>query len=385
MWFARRPFVRLPRLPNLRLGSVRMTDQSEPGRASDRVDGWAELDRRERGTRFIAIEPRSIVNTSSATKMVFASVNPYIGCEFGCAYCYARDTHRWTVQRAASGADPAGVAHEAETMPPAEAFERRILVKQNAAALLARTLNPARLAGDPLVIGTATDPYQPAERLYRITRSLLEGLLHYRNLHLGIITKSPLIARDTELLAQLSQRHKLTVSLSLGSMDGALLRRLEPRTPAPHARLRAMKKLSEAGIRVGLLIAPILPGITDGIDALRTLVAAGKEAGAVWVAGSPLRMGPATRATLLPWLIRERPDLADRYQRHYGERYWVSRQYSEALHLRLTALQTEFGIEPDEGMREKRNFSRPKRGPEQIDLWNEVRDTRGDTLSSRTK
>jgi DNA repair photolyase len=334
-----------------------------------RAEGWSELARRERGTRFIAIEPKSIINTSAATKMVFASINPYIGCEFGCAYCYARDTHRWTVERAASGTDPTGAAHEAAGMLPSEAFERRILVKQNAAAVLARTLNPARLGGDPLVIGTATDPYQPAERIYRITRALLERLLQHRNLHLGIITKSPLIARDTELLAQLSQRHRLTVSLSLGSMDAALLRRLEPRTPAPHARLRAMKKLSGAGVRVGLLIAPILPGITDGIDALRALVAAAKEAGAVWIAGSPLRMGPATRATLLPWLIRERPDLADRYQRHYGERYWVSRQYSEALHLRLTALQKELGIEPDEGMREKRNFSREKRPAEQTELW----------------
>jgi DNA repair photolyase len=360
----------LPQLPGLRLGPLRMTGP------------WAELGRRDRGTRFIAIEPKSVINTSAATQMIFASINPYIGCEFGCAYCYARDTHRWTVERAASGTDPTSAVHEAGTIPPTEAFERRILVKQNAAAILARTLNPARLRGDPLVIGTATDPYQPAERTYRITRSLLEVLLNYRNLHLGIITKSPLIARDIDLLSRLSQQHKLTVSLSLGSIDAGLLRRLEPRTPAPHARLRAMQKLSQAGVRVGLLIAPILPHITDGTPALRELITAAKAAGAAWVAGSPLRMGPATRATLLPWLARERPALAERYQRHYGQRYWVSRAYSEALHHRLASLQAELGIVPDAGMAEKRNFSRGKRAPEQIDLWNEMKMARRKRLPS---
>ncbi len=339
------------------------------------VEGWSELDRRDRGTRFIAIEPKSIINSSNATQMIFASINPYIGCEFGCAYCYARDTHRWTVERAATSITSNGAATEAAALPSTEAFERRILVKKNAATLLAKTLDPARLRGDPLVIGTATDPYQPAEREFRITRALLEALLNYRNLHLGIITKSPLIARDTELLAEISKRHRLTVSLSLGSMDGTLLRRLEPRTPAPHARLRAMKKLSDAGVRVGLLIAPILPGITDGRAALRALVAAGKEAGAAWIAGSPLRMGPATRTTLLPWLVRERPELAERYRRHYGDRHWVSKTYSEALNQRLTSLQEEFGIAPEEGMRVKRNFTRVKRGKEQVDLWSEVRGT----------
>jgi DNA repair photolyase len=135
------------------------------------------------------------------------------------------------VEPAASGTDPTSAVREAGTIAPAEAFERRILVKQNAAELLVRTLRPEHLNGDPLVIGTATDPYQPAERVYRITRSLLEVLLTYRDLHLGIITKSPLIARDTDLLARLSRQHRLTVSLSLGSTDAALLRRLEPRTP----------------------------------------------------------------------------------------------------------------------------------------------------------
>ena len=201
-------FFRLHELSRVRLGLLRVTA------------AWQELDRRDRGTRFIAITPKSIINTSAATQMIFASINPYIGCEFGCAYCYARDTHRWTVAKAARQSNP--TASEAETLPPKEAFERRILVKQNAAELLAKTLKPSHLRGDPLVIGTATDPYQPAERVFGVTRSLLEQLLNYRNLHLGIITKSPLIARDTDVLAKLSEQHRVTVSLSLGSMDRTL-------------------------------------------------------------------------------------------------------------------------------------------------------------------
>ncbi|HEY4101322.1 MAG TPA: radical SAM protein [Gemmatimonadales bacterium] len=353
------------------MGSLRMTI-------------WPELDRRQRGTSFIGIEAKSIVNASAATQMIFASVNPYIGCEFGCAYCYARDTHRWTVERATQRDDAAEVVREISALPPATAFERRILVKQNAAALLATTLHPSRLRGDPLVIGTATDPYQPAERIFRITRSLLEVLLQYHDLRLGVITKSPLIARDAALLAQLSERHKVTVSLSLGSIDAPLLRRLEPRTPAPHARLRAMRTLVAAGVRVGLLIAPILPGITDDRAALRALIVAAKDAGAAWVAGSPLRMGPATRATLIPWLLRERPDLAARYQRHYGDRHWVARSYADALHRRLVDLQTELGIVPEEGSREKRNFSRTRRPPDQLDLWTAVRDQTARMSSAQT-
>ena len=120
----------------------------------ERLEGWSELDRRDRGTRFIAIEPKSIINSSTATNMIFASVNPYIGCEFGCAYCYARDTHRWTVDRAATSTGANAAAREAATLPTKEAFERRILVKKNAAALLGLTFRQFRhrlkkLSGGP--------------------------------------------------------------------------------------------------------------------------------------------------------------------------------------------------------------------------------------------
>jgi DNA repair photolyase len=340
-------------------------------------EAWLELDRRDRGTRFIAIEPKSVINGSAATKMPFWSVNPYIGCEFGCAYCYARDTHRWTVERAASAPAAPDAAREALTMPSHDAFERRILVKRNAAALLVRTLRPARLRGDPLVIGTATDPYQPGERRFRVTRALLEALLGYRGLRLGIITKSPLITRDLALLVRLASRHTLTINMSLGAIDAKLLRKLEPRTPTPAARLRAMQKLAGAGLRVGLMIAPILPGITDGCPALRALIEAAKAAGAAWVAGVPLRMGPATRRTLLPWLLRERPDLEVRYRRHYGEGQAVSRAYARGLDHRLQSLQAEAGMEPRDGMRRQRELAAARRRDDvQLLLWNSVNRTK---------
>ena len=123
--------------------------------------------------------------------MPFWSINPYIGCEFGCTYCYARDTHRWTMGNGQGSPRRRGD-------PGGDSFENRILVKIDAPAILRRTLDPARIDGAPIVIGTATDPYQPAERRFRITRGLLEALLPYRGLHLGIITKSPLITRDTD-------------------------------------------------------------------------------------------------------------------------------------------------------------------------------------------
>lgn len=330
---------------------------------------WSELDRRQRGTRFIGIQARSVINSSAATHMTFWSINPYVGCEFGCRYCYARDTHRWSVERAVAADATSPAAVEVLALEPAEAFERRILVKQNAAELLTHSLDPSRLDGEPLVIGTATDPYQPAERRFRITRSLLETLLQYRNLSLGIITKSPLITRDIDLLVALASIHRVTIHLSLAAIDAPLLRRLEPRSPTPRARLRAMARLTAAGLRAGLLIAPVLPEINDSLAALRGLVRAARDCGAEWVAAAPLRMGAATRRTLLPWLAREHPDLARRYHAHYGSRQGVTPAYDVALQRRLARVQRELGITPRPGMRQAHDHRVALRHGVQLELW----------------
>jgi DNA repair photolyase len=282
--------------------------------------------------------------------MGFWSINPYVGCEFGCTYCYARDTHRYAVERAEQRQGP---RVEAEVLPPWLAFERRILVKTDVAERLARTLDPSKLGSDSLVIGTATDPYQPAERIYRLTRRILEVLTGFRGLRIGIISKSPLVTRDIDVLQRLSARHDVTVNVSVATLDTRLARRLELRSPVPSARIRALGRLSAAGIHAGLLLAPIVPGVTDDRPGLRRLMVAAREAGARYVVGSALRLGPAARHRFLPHLEREFPDLAERYRRHYGNREGVSREYQEALTRRLDVLQRELGFPPEEERRRR--------------------------------
>jgi DNA repair photolyase len=301
------------------------------------------LDERNRGTKFIELSVNSVLNTPASTGMGFWSINPYVGCEFGCTYCYARDTHRWTMERAGRRTG----------LPPWLAFEREILVKKDVAKVLARTLNPARMAGHSLVIGTATDPYQPAERRFRLTRRILEVLRSYHGLSIGIITKSSLVTRDIDLLQALSKHNEVTVNISLATADSRLARRLELRSPVPGARLRALRRLTESGIHAGLLVAPIVPGITDDWAGLARLMEAAKEAGARYVVGSALRLGPAARHRFLPHLEREFPELAERYRRHYAGKDHVSQSYQDALTRRLRALQQAYGFAVDEaGTRE---------------------------------
>jgi DNA repair photolyase len=270
--------------------------------------------------------------------MGFWSLNPYVGCEFGCSYCYARRTHEWTLERAG---EPEGRAEDSSAW---EAFEREILVKQAAPDVLLRTLDPARLAGAELVIGTATDPYQPAERKFLLTRRVLLALLRFEGLRIGVITKSPLVARDTDVLGRLAERHRLEVNISLASVDAELLRRIEARSPAPHARLRALARLRRAGIPAGLLIAPILPGITDSWPALAALMETGRQAGALFARGSPLRLGPAARAGFLPVVEREFPELVARYRMRYGGKEHAGPDYERALQRRLRSLREAFGF-----------------------------------------
>lgn len=288
-----------------------------------------------RSVTFESVPTRSVLNSPAATHMPFWSVNPYIGCEFGCTYCYARDTHRWTMERLSFPASP---------RPRPDPFETRILVKTNAPTIFRRTLIPARIGETPIVIGTATDPYQPAERRFRITRGLLESLLPHRGLHLGIITKSPLITRDIDLLVQLAERHTVSIHISLAALEGRLVRRIEARSPAPHARLRALSRLAAAGLDVGLLVAPIIPGVTDSRKQLTALFRAAKEAGARRVAGEALRLGPAARRHFLPHLAREFPDLVERYARRYGQRQSAGKDYLDALGRRVDAIRKEVGL-----------------------------------------
>lgn len=324
--------------------------------------GLPVLEERRRGARFLALPVRQVLNPPAVTHMPFWSLNPYVGCEFGCSYCYARKTHEWVMERAegredakAQGGEEAGDLAPLRLSPFAS-FEHDIFVKQDAADVLLRTLTPARLGKHSLVIGTATDPYQPAERRFGLTRRVLQALARHRGLSIGLITKSPLVTRDLDVLRVLAERHDLSVNISLASLDAELLRRLEARSPAPHARLRALKALTGAGIHAGLLVAPILPGITDGWASLAALLEAAKGAGARYVIGSALRLGPAARTGFLPVLEREFPELVARYARRYGHGADVGRDYEAALNRRLLALQEAFGFPLQEGYRRQRQL-----------------------------
>ena len=335
------------------------------------------LDQRQRGTDFIGLPVRSLLNSPESTGMAFWSINPYVGCEFGCSYCYARDTHRWVTERATTSSDETDRSEKtgrsgksgrsdkeegssdlpvlpvlsdspdlqrAEGMSPADLFEHRIYVKEDVGKVLAQTLDPARIGDTPIVIGTATDPYQPAERQFLLTRRLLETFRGFKGLTISITTKSSLVARDVGLLVELSRRHEVSVNLSLATVDPVLLRQLEPRTPLPHARLRALRILTGAGVEGGVMIAPILPGLTDSWSSLAGVVEAARSAGARFVVGHALRLGSAARARFLPLLHRDFPRLAPRYEQHYGNRVGARGEYQKALKRRLRLVKEAYGF-----------------------------------------
>ena len=327
------------------------------------------LDQRERGARFIEWEVRSVLNSPETTRMGYWSINPYVGCEFGCSYCYARETHRFALERADSRT---GGQTDRPLLPPFESFEKEILVKTDVADVLAKTLDPLKLKESSLVIGTATDPYQPAERQFRLTRRILERLKSYRGLCIGIITKSPLVTRDIDVLQELSQVHEISVNISLATANTLLARRLERRSPIPSARLRALKTLVRRGIHAGLLVAPILPGISDDRPGLADLFAAAKEAGAYYVHGHPLRLDPVLAPRFIALVEEKFPHLADRYRSHFRDRYHVTREYQDALTGRLNELQREYGFAETRTLRQRGPAPGPARQPaaeeEQVSL-----------------
>jgi DNA repair photolyase len=316
------------------------------------------LDERLRGTKFVALEPKSVLNSPQQTGVDFWSLNPYIGCEFGCTYCYARYAHRYTVERAHDGGRLSDAEfHEFRGPHGWEAFEKRVFVKERLLGVLEgdlrryfRSVGPTDRPSAPIVIGTATDPYQPAERRFRLTRGILERLARCEGLNIGIITKSPLIARDTDVLQRLQGRSDLEVHISLNTVDVSLIRQVEARSPMPAVRLRALKRLADAGVRVGLIVAPVLPGITDDVPHLEALFQAAREAGARFVHAGPLRLYPAVRDRFLPMVEACFPHLAARYRRAYEGRSGVPRDYARALSARIKKLQARFGFPVNEGM-----------------------------------
>ena len=303
----------------------------------------------QKDIRYFGTDPRSLLNSPATTGMSFWSINPYVGCAFGCAYCYARYAHRYVAERlAASDRSTEGARDELGEMPPWLAFERRIFVKREAGAVLRRELRrPARfhaLQRETVVIGTATDPYQPAERRFRITRGVLETLAEQRGISVTIITKSPLVTREVDLLLRIAARSRLSVHVSLITTDRELARRLEPRAPTPEARLRAIARLRAHGIEVGVNVMPVLPGITDAPHLLDALVRAVAEAKASYLGACALRLQSAARQRYLPFIEAEFPHLAASYRSTYGRSVQAGDRYRQGLRDHFRALCATHGV-----------------------------------------
>lgn len=256
--------------------------------SQDDPDGIDEFEPLERKTQYIEVFPKTIVNkvTSPDVGMDY-SLNPYQGCEHGCTYCYARPTHEYWGYGA--GVD----------------FESVILVKKNAPELLERTFMKKTWEVKPIVLSGNTDCYQPAERKFRITRSLLEVFLKFRH-PVGIITKNALMSRDLDVVEQLAELNLIAVNISITSLDEELRRKLEPRTASGKKKLELVRSLSDMNIPVNVMIAPVIPALND--HEVFSIVQAANEYGATSVYSHVVRLMGPNEGIFEEWLRRNFPD-----------------------------------------------------------------------------
>ena len=222
-------------------------------------------------------------------------------------------------------------------------FEHKIFVKEEAAWLLRRDLKKVR-PGEEIAIGTATDPYQPAERRHQVTRSILEELSRHAGLEIGIVTKSNLVLRDIDVLQRISEQNAVGVHITVTTTNVELARVLEPRAPRPDLRLEAVRKLNEAGIPTGVSCAPVLPGISDKPKDLEAVVKAAAEAKATHIFANPLFLKPCSRAIFLPFIEQHFPDLVSMYQQLYGDRDFGSQGYRKHLGALMSKFKKKYGI-----------------------------------------
>jgi DNA repair photolyase len=256
-----------------------------------------------RGVECIEVEAKSVINRVPGGALPFDwTVNPYRGCTHACTYCFARPTHTFL------------------DMDAGRDFETKIVVKVNAPDVLRRELAATRWKGEHIAMGTGTDPYQRVEGRYRLMRGILEALIDFRN-PFSILTKGTLILRDVDLLQRAAETAPVSAAFSIGTLDERVWRETEPGTPHPKARIEAVRALTEAGIPTGVLMAPILPGLSDSRPQMRAVVEAALEAGATHVSPILLHLRPGVREQFMPWLEEHHPDLVERYRRLYPRPY----------------------------------------------------------------
>jgi DNA repair photolyase len=276
------------------------------------------------GMEFLLVNAQSIINeVPPASRMPFRyTINCYRGCSHACTYCFARPTHEYL---------GLGIGED---------FERRIVVKVNAVERLRAELRHPAWGGDTIAMGTNTDPYQPAEGKYHLTRGVVQVLADAGN-PFSILTKSTLVLRDLPVLAAAARRTSVRVDLSVGTLDREVWRLTEPGTPPPDKRVMAVRRLNDAGIPCGVLVAPVLPGLSDGEDQLRAVVDACVAAGAVSVGVVGLHLRPGVREHYLGWLARTRPDLLALHEQRFRHGSYQPRHDQARLTTMFTTLLEE--------------------------------------------
>ena len=330
---------------NREMGPVRNVAAVSPERAQARLVGIARLaassppaeTRRKSAEKpeYFVLPVKSILNRCDSKRVPFEwTINPYRGCEFACKYCYARYTHEFMEL---DGSE----------------FEKKIYVKKDAAPLLAwdvahKYSYESEAAGgsrpDHIAIGTATDPYQPAEREYGVTRACLEELAKKEGLSISIITKSNQIVRDIDVLQRIAERSNLGIDITITTLRAGLTRLLEPRAPRPDLRLAAVKQLREAGLPVGVSASPLIPGITDREGDLEAVAAAGKEAGAQWFFSGVLFLMPSSAKQFLPFVREKFPRLAKQYEGWYAKNGYAPEEYRKKASQRVARIRERFGF-----------------------------------------
>jgi len=302
----------------------------------------AETRRKAEGRpEYFVLPVKSILNRCDSNRVPFEwTINPYRGCEFGCKYCYARYTHEYM---------------EID----GSAFETKIFVKENAGPLLARDVSRKYAFDAPeaehIAIGTATDPYQPAEREYGVTRACLEELAKREGLSISVTTKSNQILRDIDLFKRISEKSSLSLNITITTLRARLARLLEPRAPRPDLRLDAVSKLRDAGLPVGVSAAPLLPGITDRDGEVEEVATAAKEAGAQWLWSGVLFLMPSSAKAFLPFVREKFPRLARQYEQWYTRNGYAPEEYRRKISQRIARIKKELGFtdRPFEEIRRK--------------------------------
>ena len=327
-----------PEKPFLK-GIAKLADESPLALEQNQVD-------------YYSLPYRSVLNWCQGTRMSDVwTINPYRGCEFGCVYCYARYTHEFM------------------ELWDWRDFERKIFIKENPAEILRKELEKGKGRDSSIVIGSATDPYQPAERWAKSTRQILEVLSDYSGLDITIITKSILPTRDMDIMKRISGKSNIEIHETITTTDMNLARIIEPRAPTPHARLRTVKTLVENEIVAGVHIMPILPGITDKLEMLENLFKEVAETKAHFIVTQPVFLRPCSIKRYYPFLEEYFPHLLKAYERVYSKSSEAPSEYHEKIKKLVDELRTKY---PIESRRPPKHIHNPDMEEEKLPLFAEM-------------